>query len=141
MGRTILIYYALTDGGFAAGSWAWGTVSQSYSLNWPLEGSAGALILVATAAVLFPLRVRRESEPDPLEECNAPAVALNLTEKRPDRVKIEYLIARKMSGPQRRHVHSRVGARNWTLQRNLQKPMRWTETFRTPTCSARKARP
>jgi hypothetical protein len=26
-----------------------------------------------------------------------------------------------------------VGARNWTLQRNLQKPMRWTETFRTPT--------
>ncbi|TIU56310.1 MAG: MFS transporter, partial [Mesorhizobium sp.] len=34
---------------------------------------------------------------------------------------------------QRRHIHSRVGARNWTLQRNLQKPMQWTETFRTPT--------
>ncbi|RVD02779.1 MAG: hypothetical protein EOS73_14110 [Mesorhizobium sp.] len=34
---------------------------------------------------------------------------------------------------ERRHVHSRVGARNWTLQRNLQKPMQWTDTFPTPT--------
>ncbi|TJW72146.1 MAG: MFS transporter, partial [Mesorhizobium sp.] len=33
----------------------------------------------------------------------------------------------------RRHVHSRVGARHWTLQRNLQEPMQWIETFRTPT--------
>ncbi|MES0099233.1 MFS transporter [Mesorhizobium sp. M0019] len=28
---------------------------------------------------------------------------------------------------------SRVGARHWTLQRNLQESLRWTETFRTPT--------
>ncbi|TIN46518.1 MAG: MFS transporter, partial [Mesorhizobium sp.] len=33
----------------------------------------------------------------------------------------------------RRHVQSRAGARNWTLQRNLQTPSLWTETFRTPT--------
>ncbi len=30
-------------------------------------------------------------------------------------------------------VQSRAGARNWTLQRNLQTPNLWTETFRTPT--------
>lgn len=65
MGRTISIYYALIDGGIAAGSWVWGTVSQNHSLTLALEGSAGALLLVAAAGVLFPLRDRRESEPDP----------------------------------------------------------------------------
>ncbi|RUW47993.1 MFS transporter, partial [Mesorhizobium sp. M1A.F.Ca.ET.072.01.1.1] len=140
VGRTISIYYALIDGGIAAGSWVWGTVSQSHSLTWALEGSAGALLLVAAAGILFPLRERRESEPDPLEEFHAPAVALNLKPRSgPIVVKVEYLIAEKNVEAflelmrQRRHIHSRVGARNWTLQRNLQKPMQWTETFRTPT--------
>ncbi|MER9607930.1 MFS transporter [Mesorhizobium sp. M0312] len=140
VGRTISIYYALIDGGIAAGSWVWGTVSQNHSLTWALEGSAAALLLVAAAGVLFPLRERRESEPDPLEEFDAPAVALNLKPRSgPIVVKVEYLIAERNLEAfldlmrQRRHVHSRVGARNWTLQRNLQKPMHWTETFRTPT--------
>ncbi|RWX59545.1 MFS transporter, partial [Mesorhizobium sp. M4B.F.Ca.ET.089.01.1.1] len=130
---------ALIDGGIAAGSWVWGTVSQSHSLTWALEGSAGALLLAA-AGILFPLRERRESEPDPLEEFHAPAVALNLKPRSgPIVVKVEYQIAEKNVEAflelmrQRRHIHSRVGARNWTLQRNLQKPMQWTETFRTPT--------
>ncbi|TIU05080.1 MAG: MFS transporter, partial [Mesorhizobium sp.] len=34
---------------------------------------------------------------------------------------------------EKRHALSRAGARNWTLQRNLQTPSLWTETFRTPT--------
>ncbi|WP_192179637.1 MFS transporter [Mesorhizobium amorphae] len=140
VGRTISIYYALIDGGIAAGSWVWGTVSQNYSLTWALEGSAAALLLVAAAGVLFPLRERNESEPDPLEEFDAPAVALNLKPRSgPIMVKVEYLIAEKNLEAfldlmrERRHVHSRVGARNWTLQRNLQKPMQWTEIFHTPT--------
>ncbi|RWF79542.1 MAG: MFS transporter [Mesorhizobium sp.] len=140
VGRTISIYYALIDGGIAAGSWVWGTVAQNHSLTLALEGSAGALLLVAAAGAVFPLRERRESEPDPLEEFNAPAVALNLKPRSgPIVVKVEYIIAERNVAAflnlmrQRRHVHSRVGARHWTLQRNLQKPMQWTETFRTPT--------
>ncbi|MER9671217.1 MFS transporter [Mesorhizobium sp. M0203] len=140
VGRTISIYYALIDGGIAAGSWVWGTVAQNHSLTWALEGSAGALLLVAAAGVLFPLRERHESEPDTLEAFNAPAVALNLKQRSgPIVVKVEYVIAERNVDAfldlmrQRRHVHSRIGARHWTLQRNLQKPMQWTETFRTPT--------
>lgn len=34
---------------------------------------------------------------------------------------------------ERRRVQSRVGARHWNLQRDLQEPLHWTETFRTPT--------
>jgi hypothetical protein len=54
-------------------------------------------------------------------------------------VKIEYSISEENIEAflgcmrARRHVQSRAGARNWTLQRNLQTPSVWTETFRTPT--------
>ncbi|MER9793353.1 MFS transporter [Mesorhizobium sp. M0213] len=140
VGRTISIYYALIDGGIAAGSWIWGTVTQNHSLTLALEGSAGALLLVAATGVLFPLRERHESEPDPLEKFDAPAVALDLKPRSgPIVVKVEYLVPDKNVEAfldlmrERRHVHSRVGARYWTLQRNLQDPLRWTETFRTPT--------
>ncbi|WP_348628275.1 MFS transporter [Mesorhizobium sp. M4A.F.Ca.ET.050.02.1.1] len=34
---------------------------------------------------------------------------------------------------ERRRVQSRAGARHWNLQRDLQDPLHWTETFRTPT--------
>ncbi|MER9580373.1 MFS transporter, partial [Mesorhizobium sp. M0400] len=140
VGRTISIYYALIDGGIAAGSWVWGTVAENHSLTLALEGSAAALLLVAAAGVLFPLRERREAEPDPLEEFDAPAVAFHLKPRSgPIVVKVEYLINEENIEAfldlmrQRRHVHSRVGARHWTLQRNLQEPIEWTETFRTPT--------
>ncbi len=140
VGRTISIYYALVDGGIAAGSWVWGTVTQNYSLVWALEGSAGALLVVAATGVLFPLRERRESEPDPLEEFDAPAVALNLKPRSgPIVIKVEYQIPEENLEAfldlmrARRHVHTRVGARHWMLQRNLQEPMQWIETFRTPT--------
>ncbi|MDK1378638.1 MULTISPECIES: MFS transporter [unclassified Sinorhizobium] len=140
VGRTISIYYALVDGGIAAGSWVWGTVTQNYSLTVALEGSAAALLLVAAAGFLFPLRERRESEPDPLEEFNTPAVALDLKPRSgPIVVKVEYLVPEESEEAflelmrERRHVQSRVGARHWTLQRNLQEPSQWTETFRTPT--------
>ncbi|TIU28690.1 MAG: MFS transporter, partial [Mesorhizobium sp.] len=37
VGRTLSIYYALSAGGMAAGSWIWGSVAQNYSLTLALE--------------------------------------------------------------------------------------------------------
>ncbi|RUV51168.1 MFS transporter, partial [Mesorhizobium sp. M5C.F.Ca.IN.020.14.1.1] len=71
VGRTIAIYYAFIDGGIAAGSWVWGTVAENHSLTLALEGSAGALLLVAAAGILLPLHERRDSEPDPSQEFDA----------------------------------------------------------------------
>lgn len=140
VGRTLSIYNALTYGGIAAGSWIWGTVAQMYSLTWALEGSAGALLLVAAIGVLLPVRECRESDLDPLGGFDAPAVALDLRPRSgPIVVKIEYLIPEEDVETflklmrERRRVQSRVGARHWTLLRNLQAPSQWTETFRTPT--------
>ncbi|SPP98080.1 putative TRANSMEMBRANE TRANSPORT PROTEIN [Bradyrhizobium vignae] len=118
VGRTLSIYCALTYGGIAAGSWVWGTVAQKCSVSWALAGSAGGLLLVAATGFLLPVGECRESDLDPLEEFDAPALALDLnTRCSPVVVKIEYLIAKRNVQAflgfmrERRQVQSRVGAR------------------------------
>nr|WP_287307704.1 MFS transporter [Mesorhizobium sp.] len=70
-----------------------GTVAQNHSLAWALEGSAGALLLVAAAGVLFSLREPHESEPDSFEQFDTPAVALKLKPRSgPIVFNFEYLV-------------------------------------------------
>ncbi|RUU74430.1 MULTISPECIES: MFS transporter [unclassified Mesorhizobium] len=139
VGRTLSIYYALSAGGMAAGSWIWGSVAQNYSLNWALEGAAGALLLVAAAGILLPIRPWEETDQES-SDFRTPELALDLKPRSgPIVAKVDYSISEKnidaFLGCMRakRHALSRAGARNWTLQRNLQTPSLWTETFRTPT--------
>ncbi|RWD74531.1 MFS transporter [Mesorhizobium sp.] len=139
VGRTLSIYYALTYGGMAAGSWVWGTVAQNYSITWALEGAAVALLLVAAAGKVLPIRLWEESDQG-ASDFTPPELVLTLRPRSgPIVVKVEYSIpeanieAFLRCMRERRRVQSRAGARNWTLQRNLQKPTLWTETFRTPT--------
>lgn len=139
VGRTLSIHYALSSGGIAAGSWLWGTVAENYSLNLALDVSAGALILVAATGLLMPIREWQDSDQDPFG-FETPHLALDLKPRSgPIVVKVEYSIPEahveafldRMQ--ERRRVQSRVGARHWNLQRDLQEPSLWTETFRTPT--------
>ncbi|RUZ71392.1 MFS transporter [Mesorhizobium sp. M7A.F.Ca.US.006.01.1.1] len=139
VGRTLSIHYALSSGGIAAGSWLWGTVAETYSLTLALEVSAGALIMVAATGLLMPIRQWQDSDQDPFG-FETPQLALDLKPRSgPIVVKIEYSIPEanveafldRMQ--ERRRVQSRVGARHWNLQRDLQDPLLWTETFRTPT--------
>ncbi|TIX86410.1 MAG: MFS transporter [Mesorhizobium sp.] len=139
VGRTLSIYYALSAGGMAAGSWIWGSVAQNYSLTSALEGAAGALLLVAAAGIVLPVRPWEETDQES-SVFHPPDVALDLKPRSgPIVAKVEYLISEENIEAflgymrTRRHVQSRAGARNWTLQRNLQTPSLWTETFRTPT--------
>ncbi|MER8439189.1 MFS transporter [Mesorhizobium sp. M1312] len=139
VGRTLSIYYALTYGGLAAGSWIWGSVAQNYSLTSALMGAAGALLLVAAVGIILPIRPWEESDQES-SDFRAPELALDLKPRSgPIVAKVDYSISEKnidaFLGCMRakRHAFSRAGARNWTLQRNLQTPSLWTETFRTPT--------
>lgn len=140
VGRTMSIYYALTYGGITVGSWVCGAVSERYSPTAALALSAGALLLVAALGLAIPVREHRESELLPWEGFKAPAVAFDLKPRSgPIVVKMEYLIPRENIEAfldlmrKCRHLRRRRGARNWTLLCNLQEPLRWTETFRTPT--------
>ncbi|UPJ79255.1 MFS transporter [Bradyrhizobium sp. 183] len=140
VGRTVSIYYALRYGGIAAGSWVWGWVADNYSLTLALEESALALVLAAAAGLLFPIIDDHEADHDPWEGFEAPSVALNLKPRSgPIVVKIEYEIPAKSTEAflilmqERRRAQSRIGARHWTIERDLQRPREWTETFRAPT--------
>ncbi|WP_331375466.1 MFS transporter [Sinorhizobium chiapasense] len=139
VGRTLSIYYALSHGGMAAGSWIWGTVAQNYSLTVAFEGAAAVLLLVAAAAFVLPIELWDEAEQES-SEFEPPALALDLQPRSgPIVVKVEYAIAEQDLETflecmrKRRRIQSQAGARNWTLQRNLLNPARWTETYRTPT--------
>lgn len=139
VGRTLSIHYALSSGGIAAGSWLWGSVAETYSLTLALEVSAGALMMVAATGFLMPIRQWQDSDQDPFG-FETPQLALDLKPRSgPIVVKIEYSIPEANVEPfldrmqERRRVQSRVGARHWNLQRDLQDPLLWTETFRTPT--------
>ncbi|WOH63745.1 MFS transporter [Bradyrhizobium sp. BWA-3-5] len=140
VGRTISIYHAFTFGGIAAGSWLWGSIAQHYSLTWSLGIAGSALLLAAAAGYILPIKQQRMTNLDPLDQFEAPALALDLKPRSgPIVVKVEYIIAdenvntflKLMS--ERRRVQSRAGARHWTLLRNIQRPSQWTETYRTPT--------
>ncbi|RWO20306.1 MFS transporter [Mesorhizobium sp.] len=139
VGRTLSIYYALSAGGMAAGSWIWGSAAQNYSLTLALEGAAGALLLVAAAGIVLPIRPWEETDQES-SDFRAPELALDLKPRSgPIVAKVDYSISENNTDAflacmrAKRHSLSRAGARNWTLQRSLQTPSLWTETFRTPT--------
>ncbi|MBY2918419.1 MFS transporter [Rhizobium leguminosarum] len=140
VGRTISIYSAFTYGGIAAGSWFWGTIVQNHSLPLALGWSGVATLLVAALGLKLPISNRSESELEPSGCFSAPAVALDLKPSSgPILVTTEYVIADENVDrfleimQKRRYAQSRVGARQWTLTRDVQEPSRWLETFRTPT--------
>ncbi|TIT59404.1 MAG: MFS transporter, partial [Mesorhizobium sp.] len=92
VGRTLSIYYALTYGGMAAGSWVWGAVAQNYSITWALEGAAVALLLVAAAGKILPIRLWEESDQG-ASDFTPPELALPVRPRSgPIVVKVEYSV-------------------------------------------------
>ncbi|WP_033047998.1 MFS transporter [Sinorhizobium meliloti] len=139
-GRTISIYSAFTYGGIAGGSWLWGAVAESHSLATALLWSSGTTLLVGALGLKLPISNRSNSELEPLGEFVMPAIALDLKPRSgPILVTTEYSIPEQNVGlfidlmRERRRAQSRVGARHWTLTRDIQEPSRWVEAFRTPT--------
>jgi len=140
VGRTISIYSAFTYGGIATGSWLWGTIAEHHSLSLSLACSAAGSLVVAAMGLKLPISNRSESELEPSGGFSAPVLALDLKPRSgPILVTTEYAVAEENVDPFlevmriRRHLQSRVGARQWTLTRDVQEPPRWVETFRTPT--------
>ncbi|MER8759773.1 MFS transporter [Mesorhizobium sp. M0976] len=138
VGRTISIYSAFTYGGIAAGSWLWGSITENYSLSWALGSSAVATLVVAALGFKMPISNRAESELEPSGRFSVPEVALDLKPRSgPILITTEYSIPEENVDQfldvmrERRTVQSRVGARQWTLTRDVQEPSRWT--YRTPT--------
>jgi len=139
VGRTLSIYYALSSGGMAAGSWVWGAIAQNFSLTTAFLAAGMVLLLAVGIAIVLPIRLWEETDQE-ASVYEPPPLAINLQPRSgPIVIKVDYVIAEQDLVAfldcmrEWRRIQSRAGARNWTLQRDLRTLTSWTETFRTPT--------
>ena len=140
VGRSIAIYQALTFGGMAAGSWIWGSISESFGVSNALFIAAALLILGAAAGILMPMPDMSEQDLDPANTFHEPALRLNMKARSgPIMIMVDWEIAPENTQTfltemtRRRQVRMRDGARHWTLMRDLENPDIWVETYHVPT--------
>jgi hypothetical protein len=105
-----------------------------------LLAAAGAMIAAGLVGLRLPLPDRTDLNLDPLNRFVEPTLALDLKPRSgPILVEVEYLI-REPDLPAfleamavRQRIRIRDGARHWTLQRDLEDPELWVESYQTPT--------
>lgn len=140
MGRSIATTSASTTLGIALGSWLWGVVAASYSLDFALQLSALALILSLSLGRILPVADRTSSTEADDKVMNDPEVSLPITGRSgPISIELQYRISAQearefyklMRAMQR--VRGRSGAYDWTLSRSIADPELWSERFRCPT--------
>jgi hypothetical protein len=97
-------------------------------------------LAVAAVGIRLPISNRLESESEPAGDFVSPSIALDMKPRSgPMLVTTEYTIPPQNAERfleimrERKRVQSRVGARHWSLTRDVQEPSRWIEAYRTPT--------
>ncbi|MDA9393146.1 MFS transporter [Bradyrhizobium sp. CCBAU 45394] len=138
-GRALAAYQAVSSGGIAVGSWAWGHVTETAGVDVALLLAAALLLASPLLGIWLPMpRVSaRGEEPGMLED---PEVRLALTGRSgPLVVEIEYRIAQENA----RAFHNlmqdiqlfrqRNGAYGWSIARDIADPELWTERYHCPT--------
>ena len=140
LGRALALYQTAAFGGMAIGSWLWGRVAESHGLGEALLAAAVAMLASGAVGLRLPLPDRTDMNLDPLNRFVEPALALDLKPRSgPIHVEVEYLIgdpdlpAFLEAMAERQRIRLRDGARHWTLQRDLEDPEVWLESYQTPT--------
>jgi MFS family permease len=139
-GRALAAFQAAISGGIAAGSWGWGSISNSAGVEGALLCSAVAMFaspLLGRWMRMPPVGGRNEQALDVLAD---PEVRLSLTARSgPVVVEIEYRVdpARaRLFYAVMQHVQlsrRRNGAYGWTIARDIADPELWTERYHCPT--------
>lgn len=138
-GRSLAAYQAVSSGGIAVGSWAWGYLTDSAGVGTALLVSAALMLASSLLGLWLPMpRIGvRGEEAEMLED---PKVRLPLTERSgPVVVEIEYRVAQENA----RAFHNvmqevqlfrqRNGAYGWSIARDIANPELWTERYHCPT--------
>ncbi|MGY4298940.1 MFS family permease [Bradyrhizobium sp. i1.4.4] len=138
-GRSLAAYQAVSSGGIAIGSGAWGYLSDSAGVSTTLLVSAALMLVSPLLGLWLPMpRICEGSEE--AEMLEDPKVRQPLTERSgPLVVQIEYRIAHENA----RAFHNlmqevqlfrqRNGAYGWSIARDIANPELWTERYHCPT--------
>jgi MFS family permease len=137
VGRSVSLYQTATFGGMTMGAATWGWAADIFGLTWAFMFAGVGLLLCALLGALFPLPQFQSSDLEtsatPVETAagiHAISVDVNVV------ITIDYTI-----DPQdvptlltlmadRRRFRLRDGVRDWTLLRDIERPDRWTESYR-----------
>ena len=140
VGRALALYQTAAFGGMALGSWLWGAVAERHDSATALVWAAGAIVAGGAVGLLLPLPGRAELNLDPLNRWQEPPVSIDIRSRSgPIQIEVEYRIAEEDVGAflalmaERHRIRVRDGARHWALQRDLEDPSVWFETYQTPT--------
>ncbi|MCJ8138557.1 MFS transporter [Falsirhodobacter halotolerans] len=140
VGRTLSIYQMATFGGMALGSWLWGVMSDTVSVQATLLAAAALMLAGAALGRVRPMPMFSDRNLDPANRFSAPALRLDLKpQSGPIMIMIDWVIppenttAFLKTMAERRLVRIRDGARQWSLLRDLENPDIWVETYHVPT--------
>ena len=140
VGRALSFYQMCTFGGMAFGSWLWGTLVETQSIEQALQLAAALTLVGVIVGFRWAVPARIERDLEPLDRWQEPPVGLDILPRSgPVSVAVEYLIDDpdvsefKALMFERRRIRRRDGARQWTLLRNLEQVNQWIERFELPT--------
>ena len=138
--RALSLYQMATFSGLAAGSWLWGEVAASVSINAALLMAAVVMLAGAVLGRWRPLAQTEELNLDLLRSWKEPSTVVPVEARTgPVVITIEYVIHQDDieefldAMAERRRIRRRDGARNWRLLRDLADPELWIERYETPT--------
>lgn len=139
-GRALAFYQTASFGGMTGGSWLWGTIAESKSLDAAFFFAALLAIAGLLIGILLPMPMLETADLDPLQHFKEPMLRLNIRPRSgPIAVHIDYEIREEDTEEflelmeWRRRVRIRDGAKSWRLLRDLENPSIWMETYHTPT--------
>lgn len=138
--RGLALYQTAVFGGMAMGSWVWGSVANSYSVDTAMIAASVPLMLGVVAGYWLRIPEFGTLDLDPVNRFREPELALDIRGRSgPIMVMVDYHID-QLDVPEflrlmtlRRNVRRRDGARNWALLRDLEHPERWTESYHIAT--------
>jgi hypothetical protein len=124
----------------AAGSWAFGEITDAGGIVIALFAAAGAMAISAALGLILPVPQLESVNLDPRGLWSEPTTAVPVEPRSgPVVVTIEYRIA-PMDIPaflrvmnERRRIRARDGARGWSLLRDLGDAELWVERYHVPT--------
>jgi MFS family permease len=136
--RALALYQTALLGGMAGGSFLFGTIGEHWGVQAALLWAAGAQLLGIVLGLRFPLPRVDHLNLEQREGWVAPDLDVR-PRSGPIMIAIEYRIAHEDTASflgamnERRRIHRRDGARDWTLARDLADRSRWVESYRFPT--------
>jgi MFS family permease len=137
VGRMVAMFLSSAFLGLAVGGWLWGVVAEAAGTRGALGFAALAALGTFLLALRLPLPDTAGLAPEPLDGAGIADDADDAHRVGPLHIMIDHRIdtARTpefmtLMEKRRRHL-TRLGARHWTLLRDIRRAGRWTESFET----------